>query len=505
MNNFAEQAAELNEAKESLNDFRLKLHESENNILELTKEISKLKKNSLKSLDYVYRELFSLSKPAQSKNSPNVVYEVDNQQHFLMKYEIAASIEPRLQEHIKKLKNKPTIDEKSLFVNESIDSISLQLSNQYIGIDLPSEIEGQSQSNNETVVSVRSIDLTEKNAFSLNSFEIIKIESVRNFSFSFPNHISIDPSIPGEKIVTNESSSSNRNHCIQLEFTNNEPFFVNSPELSNVEVQVEIEKKVEGRQKTVLTHQPPLEIFAVNETDIRPDQPIVLDPSSDLLSGLKNDENDKKQSKMLLLMKSGDFVDIPAMNEIDSSTGIDAANAVSQIVIQETAEISNKLKLVVSEIQSIDKEPDPAKRAQMQETLGVELDIEKDSLISQMRERITELESMMNRVTTQVENQNENEVKPAETVELNNVSLNSNSTQTDLVEFESVGITPTVFSSPSDITTKNKIEMSQSVTIANEPEKEARSTELGISSPSQAFDIDIPKQLISVLNLAFST
>ena len=93
------------------------------------------------------------------------------------------------------------------------------------------------------------------------------------------------------------------------------------------------------------------------------------------------------------------------------------------------------------------------KRLQMQETLGIQLDVEKDSLISQMRERITELEQMMNKVVenkTETENvkvkdsetnvneitETENDVIENEALIESSVLMSSSYTQTDLVEFD---------------------------------------------------------------------
>ena len=575
-NNLAHQSYELNEAKEKLEEFNKKLNDSQNKIIELTKENNELKSEleepkKVKLLDFIYCEQFALSRPIEAK-SPAVIYQPEPHQRFLMKYEIAASVEPRLQEHVNKLKAKPVIDNNSLFINEikeqevieKVQDDTEKVQNviekncddtekvqNVIEKNCDDTEKVQNVSEKVQVTDIKSenlkiqsklflkldfspvvfseekeIDEKRSNLLCLSSFEIVDVheKAAKVLSFAYPMKFFIEPFNDKEMVIFKEKQSSRKAdepttstfvHVAQLGFHMNESLFVDSSnndrkECLNVAVQVDIQKKPENPQKPFLSHQPALEIFAVTASTVEPEEPIVLEPSNVVSSNVDSIKDKEEKEEMVLVTKSGDLIDIPKIEEVNSSTQIEAANAVSKMVIQETAVLSKKLQLVVSEIQSIDQEPDPMKRLQMQETLGIQLDVEKDSLISQMRERITELEQMMNKVVenkTETENvkvkdsetnvneitETENDVIENEALIESSVLMSSSYTQTDLVELENVGTTSTDFSSPEDLEVKEstkKMQMSSTLTLINE---QMNDHELGISSPSQILDVDLPK------------
>ncbi|OHS98039.1 hypothetical protein TRFO_35649 [Tritrichomonas foetus] len=281
-----------------------------------------------------------------------------------------------------------------------------------------------------------------------------------------------------EKKEDEENHSPKFSRVVQLSIQKDEVVSV-SPFISepvDVAVQVMIENQPEIKIREPLTHMPPLEIFGVNGIEIRPDEPVICDPSVHF-NGINNqdqfDEDNQKKYEIQLLTHEGDLIDIPPIQSIDATTDLNATKIVSQMTIDDTQAMNNRLQLVVSELQSINQEPDPVKRMQLQETLGVSLDVEKDSLISQMRERITELEQMMNRVADdpspsprEVSQFQTVSISPEEStlsiiphdseIDKDTVAIVTNrvesETQTDKTESEEVGTTTMDFTTPDDIT-----------------------------------------------------
>jgi hypothetical protein len=135
-----------------------------------------------------------------------------------------------------------------------------------------------------------------------------------------------------------------------------------------------------------LASEAPLEIFAVQGLEVKPEVPIVLAPSPPLQI--------PKPRPVQLLTKTGELVSIPPLAEVTPKTHPAAAAAVAQSIIGEARDLSAQLHCVVGAIQAIEQEPDPRKRAELQKTLGVALDIERDSVVSDLRGRITELEQL---------------------------------------------------------------------------------------------------------------
>ncbi|OHT00222.1 hypothetical protein TRFO_33137 [Tritrichomonas foetus] len=151
---------------------------------------------------------------------------------------------------------------------------------------------------------------------------------------------------------------------------------------------------------TSLTSQPPIEIFAVRNYELRPEIPIALEPSEYNTSSKDHKSSNKPNQ---LLTKQGELVSIPPINHVTVETHPAAASIAAQLAISETRELSNKLQMFASEIQTIEGEIDEKKKKEMRQSLGVSIEIQKDGVISQMRERITELEQMVNRLNSETQ------------------------------------------------------------------------------------------------------
>ena len=132
----------------------------------------------------------------------------------------------------------------------------------------------------------------------------------------------------------------------------------------------------------------PTEIFSIeSETSfVTPDEAPIVQP---LPSFTKPEEK-----RLKLVTSNGDVVQVPPRNEIIHSNDPRVLEVGKQIVTNEANAISKKLSIVVSEMHSIDTEQDTTKKNQLLATVGFQLDIEKDSLVSEMKEKVTELEQI---------------------------------------------------------------------------------------------------------------
>ena len=111
------------------------------------------------------------------------------------------------------------------------------------------------------------------------------------------------------------------------------------------------------------------------QEEIRPETAPFIEPAD-------KQEEVKKTNPLRLVTKIGEVVELPPRPLLSMSNDEKVLEVGKQIVSNEANAISKSLALVMSEIHAIDQEPDDAKRSQMQNNLGVQLDIEKDDLIS---------------------------------------------------------------------------------------------------------------------------
>ena len=153
-------------------------------------------------------------------------------------------------------------------------------------------------------------------------------------------------------------------------------------EKASVSCQVDI---IETKKHAVLKRIEPIEIISVLQQEISPEVAPTVEPAEKMPSP-------RKTNPLRLVNKEGEIVEFPPRPLLQISDNIDVLDAGKQIVSNEAAAISHSLALVMSEIQSIEDETDETKKNQMQSDYGVKLDIEKDNLISELKERITELE-----------------------------------------------------------------------------------------------------------------
>jgi hypothetical protein len=179
-----------------------------------------------------------------------------------------------------------------------------------------------------------------------------------------------------------------------------EPIFLKAEDRVNSSVAVQVElQRLPDISFACLEMQPPLEIFGCRGYDVTPADPIILDPSFHQRRPTKrNAELDPESTAVRLLTHTGDLIDVPQISEVNEATPAEATKTVVQGVLADASAMTKRLELVMSEWQAIEKEPDPVRRLELQETVGIALEIEKDSVVSSMRERITELEQMMDRV-----------------------------------------------------------------------------------------------------------
>ena len=139
-----------------------------------------------------------------------------------------------------------------------------------------------------------------------------------------------------------------------------------------------------------LRPQPPIEIFGVLHDVVTPEEPVILHPSPD-----QPDFEIQRRTPKSLITRDGQLIEIPHLKQIDENTHPLAVQAVTKTVVDDAIKRANDLRMIVSELEAIENETDPEKKAKLQETLGISLDVEKDSLVSEMKERITELEQLV--------------------------------------------------------------------------------------------------------------
>jgi hypothetical protein len=147
-----------------------------------------------------------------------------------------------------------------------------------------------------------------------------------------------------------------------------------------------------------LSHQPPVEIFGLFHEVLRPEEDVVLNPSPEP----PKYEPEGPQLPAQVITADGELVDVPPLPEIDATTHPAVVELVTKKVVDQTLVKAEQLRLVVSEMQAIENEKDPQKRLQLEETLGITLDVQKDSLVSEMKENVTQLEQLMNQTTPKV-------------------------------------------------------------------------------------------------------
>jgi hypothetical protein len=158
---------------------------------------------------------------------------------------------------------------------------------------------------------------------------------------------------------------------------------------------VSISCQTEAREKEIvrLSRQPPFEIFWAYAADIQADKAPGIAPS-ERISGAQ-----QCQPATQLLARSGELMLIPPIALVGAETHSVAAVTTAQFAIGKARDLSKQLQLAVSELQAIEHEGDRQKRAQLKRTLGITLDIERDGIVSEMRERINQLEQMVKRLS----------------------------------------------------------------------------------------------------------
>lgn len=169
-----------------------------------------------------------------------------------------------------------------------------------------------------------------------------------------------------------------------------------------------------------------------------------------------------------ILTKNGDLVDIPPISDVNEHTNPVAVITIAKDTIDQTKNLANKLGLVISEMQSINQESNQLRKIEMQKTIGVSLEIQKDSLVSEMREKISEIEQMIEKTTKSTQNKNMESLRISN---ISNISVNDESSH----NFCSINTTPMEGF-------RNKW-----------PDSISESTQVSISE-----SIDVPKQKIFV-------
>lgn len=204
-----------------------------------------------------------------------------------------------------------------------------------------------------------------------------------SFSLTHPFTLDIAPTKNFEFKGTKGTVSSTPS--LQLVFQN--LCEIQASEKSSCACQVSILRS-EVIHKASLNFQPPTEIF--NSFQKLLQQPIIFEPT-------KRYSAPGHRRPTQFLTSDGNLIDVPPLSEITPASHPVAVNVARKMIVDELKEQTSNLMQVINEIANIDKEPDPKKKETMKSNIGTVLEVEKDNIISQIRERITELEQIMSR------------------------------------------------------------------------------------------------------------
>lgn len=512
-NQLADQTTELNYVKKQLKRYQDEVKEKEDAIAQITAQNNYLLKKArgeLRVMEYVYQEQFVIREPLR-ENAPKLEESFAHQ--FFMCYEITTSIEPRLQEHMKRLKNKVSIDNDSTVHIVHNHDISLEVSTPTHIIDMIHSFDdssnqrhqAQTKTKNKLYISPIKLfaindDYQQKLQLLTKHKELLFMEEPRHKAFTLESPMALNI----RQAMSPGKEKSHLGNSVVLSMLQNESLFVGNEKTApmNVAVQVTLDDLPPIPLHRQLAFQPTVEVFSLsNDSTITPEEPTVLEPSLELDLGAKTKEN-KRYS---LLTSSGDLIDIPPVNSIDQNTSIEAANAASKLAIQNTQEMTNRLQIVATELQSINNEPDPVKRMQLQDTIGVQLDVEKDSLISQMRERITELEQMMDRIFE----------KQRETISISENHIHLESSSIQAVETSSDDHIQLTKGKSNQLMTSEIFEVETNLSVKTETltitlpsfelNIEDSSTNLDLSSPKSILEMPETKDLSTDLGIKINT
>lgn len=224
-----------------------------------------------------------------------------------------------------------------------------------------------------------------------------------------------------------------------------------------VSCQVDI---IETPKHKILKFIPPMEVFSLNMNIITPEEAPEVFPAV-------SHYNPPKTEVLSLVTAAGDVIEFPPRPMLAMSKDKEVIDVGHDMVIKEAAAIGKNLELVMSEIQNLHEEPDEEKKEQMMSKLGIQLDVEKDNLISQLKERVTELEQLhKQKVTLATMQTNDVEIEALKTPEEQERKPDTEERKAD-AEATSIA------------SSSRKLEMSTTLSIAeSEPEKKSQTLEI---------------------------
>ncbi|EAY06415.1 hypothetical protein TVAG_403720 [Trichomonas vaginalis G3] len=358
------------------------------------------KPKTLLELDFEY--IFNYYEPIIPQPAQEVIVKQINAQE---QREIRLSLQKEIVAHYVPIKKNLELSEYENNINLLHSYTKLSLSNEVINTDIERKSPEKSSRKTPEKSERNTPEISEKPKTVLTQSDSVEIFQDEDKELSStdtqtdalkPEIIEKEKIVEKEKIIEKEPQIIEREKIIEKEpqIIEKEKIvekLVERPEVPKQSVAVYV-NLIGNNSNLSLETQPNIEIFAINENgEITPEIPPTIDPEIPELP------EEKQQIEMQIMTNEGTIIDIPTVEEITEETDHAAVATASIQRIEETKALSKKLALVVSELQAIEEESDPQKKLQMQNSIGVTLDIEKDSLISQMKERISELEEMNKR------------------------------------------------------------------------------------------------------------
>jgi len=368
---------DLSVQKDNVNELRKQIDIKNNLIVDLSNKLKEVVVESSKRFDLVKFDIICISN-YKTEVIPNSEFKVVKMGMFSHYMEVLPGIENLL---------KKQTGADTFMSDKIIDSSYIKTSNLVLRTSIPqiSEIiggiENQNISDSNSVQETRLYMYSYSNLFN-------RPQKQSSFSLFYPQILNIVSSLDQILYVSNDQNPKSyvfsRNNCVICGF-----------EPKNIQIRCTNACQVSLIETTLLNKKnmqliPSVVLFQLNHSNSSPHLVAELSPFPNIdMSPIVKD------IPRVILTKDGERIDIPSSSEISEHTNPKAVAMVANFTIDKAQDITQNLNIVFSQMETIKNETNFQKKLSLQESFGKHLEIEKDSLVSEMREKITELESVL--------------------------------------------------------------------------------------------------------------
>lgn len=362
----------------------------------------------------IYSDIFGLSEPSEK---PKLILEAQTPKTYKSFFQVTCNISPDIEEIIKKKAKLHPVESKTVLeISAILHNFELnRIGNPNFEIYLNDDDEIKEEPLRNDYRSITKLTQCFTNHFALPNYSEAPSSEQQGMKNEVQNFVNRDVPVLGRistmKMEVNLQMMSippyYRNMCflknciidsIEPRFSSTKSIFNRIPltiENENIEnektdVACQFASDSSHLSHSNLTIMPSIEIFGLSNGVLYPEFDIEMNPSIVIMEKLSQDKATH------LITADGNLMNIPKNpDQIDHTTHPLVIDAMTNNVVNSTIGLSKQLRLVVSEMQAIEQETNPIKKSNMQKTMGTTLEVEKDSLVSEMKERITELEQLM--------------------------------------------------------------------------------------------------------------